>query len=111
MPISLPISLVLAIAVAAGVAVGVFADAAVVDLSPWLIAAASLIAITLRSSACEPPRRLRSGDGRRRVLDRLRPIARSMPLREFLEERLGGFAVDRWETVRNETPTVIEGSR
>jgi hypothetical protein len=113
MPIPLPISLVLAIAVAAGVAVGVFADPSVVDLSPWLIAAASLVAMSLRSSAFVRTTHVACAAAMAGAACLIGATANTRaihsPLREFLEDRLGGFAIDSVETQRNETPTIIEG--
>ena len=114
----MPISLLLAIAVAAGVAVGVFADPSVADLSPWLIAASSLMAITFhsRSQASSLKTQAPAFAGALAMAGAACLIGAAAnsraihaPLRTLLDEQLGGFAIDSIETIRNETPTVIEG--
>lgn len=106
-------SLLLAIVTAAGTAVGVFLEPAISARAPWLVA---IIIVTSFVAAA----RGLINTARWGVIAAFFPIAVLMgsgaehravhpPLREFLEERLGGFAMASAEVERNETPVEIEG--
>lgn len=107
------VSLALAIAVAAGVAGGVFLDPSIVPVTRWLVAglvavafvlaargrlyAAKLITLGVLMAAC--------------VIwgSHADQQAQHPPLRQLLEDRLGGFSIERIDTERQEAPIAIEG--
>ncbi|MDO8681648.1 MAG: DNA internalization-related competence protein ComEC/Rec2 [Acidobacteriota bacterium] len=110
----MPLSLNLAIAVSAGVAAGVFLDPSLTTLSPWVVVAAMLIAVAAYS-------RNRADLARWPALIALAAICSILaaaaqdralhpPLRNLLEQRLGGFAIDGADGPRGEAPIVIEGT-
>jgi competence protein ComEC len=106
-------SLLLAIATSIGVAAGVFAPVPIAPIYGWLIAICALAAFlaaargnfTLArwSIVCGfvPVAAVLGGSAEHRALH--------PPLREFLEERLGGYAIDSGDIARHETPVEIEG--
>lgn len=109
----MPISLILAVAISLGVAAGVFLDpallvparyvAALFGLLWFGIAARGSIAIAkwCFAAALAAGAVIVAADAQQR--------ATHSPLRRYLEEQFGGFAIDSGETGRNETPIQIEG--
>lgn len=106
-------SLLLAIGIAAGTAAGVFLDRTVSTHAPWMVAA--IIVVAFLAAA-----RGRINVARWCVLLGFFPLGLLLgsaaeqraihpPLRQLLEERLGGFALESVETDRHDTPVVIEG--
>ena len=109
----MPTSLALAVAISAGVAAGVFLDSsllstarsllAIVGLAAFLTAARGwwTIARPLSCVALAAAGMLLAADAEQRAM---RP-----PLRQLLNERLGGFDIAVIDTKRHDTPVVIEG--
>ena len=106
-------SLLLAIATTAGVAAGVFLDPSLIAPAHWL--AAVLLLFTFLSAA-----RGMIAFARLFIVLALVPIcaliaihaqtrAEHPPLRQFLEDRIGGYAIDSTAVERHETPVEIEG--
>lgn len=106
-------SLLLAIVTAAGTAAGVFLEPSITARAPWLVAI--IIVASFLAAARGLVNTARWG-----VIAGFFPIAVLMgsgaehralhpPLREFLEDRLGGFAMASAEVERNDTPVAIEG--
>jgi competence protein ComEC len=106
-------SLLLAIACDAGTAAGVFLEPNTIALTHW--AAAILVLASFLAAA-----RAKWGVARWALALAFVPVctliasaanARAMhpPLRQFLEDRLGGFAMDSLDLDRQETPLEIEG--
>lgn len=107
-------SFLFAIATAAGVAVGVFLDPSLTILpAQWLTAV--FILGTFATAARGRPDLARWG-----IAASLVPLcvlvgsaaeqrALHPPLRQFLEDRLGGFAIDSRDVSRKDTPVEIEG--
>ncbi len=107
------LSLTLAIAAAAGTAAGVFADPFWMSPARWLLSAAGLVAF-----ACASCQRmtwaLRSSlVGLAAACALLASAAQDAafhpPLRNLLEQRLGGFAIEDVDAPRHDTPIVVEG--
>ena len=109
----MPLSFNLAVAVSAGVAAGVFLDPDRAGWAPWLAVAAALVAL---AAHC----RNHAGVGRWSALVAVAAtcaiVAASAqgralhpPLRNLLEQRLGGFAIEGAEGPRGEAPIAIEG--
>ena len=98
----MPTSILLAASVAAGIACGVLLDAAVAGLAPWLIAGASLVIIVFRSNEWASVTRaggaLAIAGAACLIGAAAEARASHPPLRELLEDRLGG-----------DSPTMIEG--
>jgi len=105
-------SLLLAIATTAGVAAGVFLDPSLIAPAHWL--AAVLLLFTFLSAA-----RGMIAFARLFIVLALVPIcaliaihaqtrAEHPPLRQFLEDRIGGYAIDSTAVERHETPVEIE---
>ena len=106
-------SLALALAVSAGVAAGVFLDPVLLRFAPWLaailgmaafllaargrLAAARALATGALAAACA----LIGADAHHRALH--------PPLRQRLEARFGGFALETIDLTRHDTPFEIEG--
>ncbi len=108
----MPTSLLLAIAASAGVAAGVFLDAGSAT-AQWLVALAVVASFAAAAHG-------RLAVARSIVLLGFVPVCallgsgadeRAMhpPLRQFLEDRLGGFAIESADLARQETPVEIEG--
>jgi competence protein ComEC len=106
-------SLLLAIATAAGVAAGVFLDPSIQALAPWFLAAVALASFLMAARGW--PNLARWG-----VVLAFLPLgmivgsaaehrALHPPLREFLEDRIGGFAMDSRDIERRDTAVEIEG--
>jgi competence protein ComEC len=109
----MPLSVSLATAVSAGVAAGVFLDPSLAMLAPWIVVAAALVALAAFS-------RRRADLGKWPALIALTAIctitsaaaqdrALHPPLRNLLEQRLGGFAIEGAEGPRGDAPIAIEG--
>jgi competence protein ComEC len=106
-------SLLLAIATAIGAAAGVFLDPSIIASANWIAAAVILLAFVTAARgrlmlarvfvtlAFVPVVTLMAAHAHDRAL---RP-----PLRQFLEERLGGYALDSADVTRHETLIEIEG--
>ena len=109
----MPTSLALAVAISAGVAAGVFLDSSLLSTARSLLAIAGLaafltaargwrtIAWPLSCVALSAACLLLAADAEQRAM---RP-----PLRQLLDERLGGFDIAVIDTERHDTPVVIEG--
>ena len=106
-------SLLLAIASAAGVAAGVFLEPSTTVYAPWLVAAFTLASFLM--AARGRPYLARWG-----IAGAFLPMCvvigsaaeqRAMhpPLRQYLEHRVGGFAIESRDVERHETPVEIEG--
>jgi competence protein ComEC len=107
------LSLLLALAVSAGTAAGVFLDASTVAPARWLLAALGMAvflaaargwkvaARALAAGALAALSALLGADAEQR--------ARHPPLRDVLERRFGGFALESAGIERHETPLEIEG--
>ena len=109
----MPLSLNLAVAVSAGVAAGVFLDPDRAGWAPWIAAAAALLtpaayarhqidlagwsALVALAAICA----IVGAAAQERALH--------PPLRNLLEQRIGGFAIEGAEGPRGETPIAIEG--
>src|SRR5687767_7526178 len=109
----MPLSVALAIAVAAGVAGGVFLDHAMVSTARWLVAVSVSLAFVLAAKGllfiAKPLSFVTLAAacviwGAQAEQQALHP-----PLRQLLEERLGGFHIAAIDTERHDTPLVIEG--
>ncbi len=107
------LSLALAIAVAAGVAGGVFLDPTIVSTARWIVAGSVAIAFVMAAKGLLFIAK---------VLSLVTLMAASViwgsqaeqqalhpPLRQLLDERLGGFDIAAIDTERHDTPVVIEG--
>ena len=106
-------SLALALAVSAGVAAGVFLDPASLWPARWLVAALGVAAFLLAARermamatavavcALAAASALFGADAQRRALH--------PPLRQLLENRFGGFAIETLDLERHDTPFEIEG--
>jgi competence protein ComEC len=106
-------SLLLAIATVVGIAAGVFLDPWIAEPAQWLLAIDLLLAFLVAArgrplfarwfivAAFVPLSALVGGAAERRAIH--------APLRQFLEERIGGFAWDSREVERKDTPVEIEG--
>lgn len=109
----MPISLALAVAVSLGVAAGVFLDPAPLVFARYAAAVLGLLwfAIAARGhiqlakwcfvAALAAGAVILAADAQQRAV--------RSPLRQYLDEHFGGFAIDSAETGRNETPIQIEG--
>jgi predicted membrane metal-binding protein len=106
-------SLLLAIAAAAGVAAGVFLDPSIAAHASWLLAACALASFLIAA-------RGRPDLARWGVVLGFVPLCvligsaaehRAMhpPLRQFLEDRIGGFSMDGLDVERRDTTVEIEG--
>lgn len=106
-------SLLLAIATAAGIAGGVFLDRWIVEPAQWLVAFFVLLSFVMAARGY--PASARWG-----IVGAFVPLcvllgnaaeqrARHPPLRAFLEERIGGFALDSSDIERKDVPVEIEG--
>jgi competence protein ComEC len=106
-------SLLLALAVSAGVAAGVFLPSASMPYERWLVAICGLLAFLLAArghlitakwfaaAALAAVCILLGSDAQHRAID--------PPLRQLLEARFGGFAMDTPGLQRHDTPFEIEG--
>jgi competence protein ComEC len=106
-------SLLLAIATTAGAAAGLFLDASIIAAATWLAAAFVLLAFVsaargffkvaqlLVVATFVPLTALIAAHAQDRAM---RP-----PLRLFLDDHLGGYAIDSGDVARHETPVEIEG--
>jgi competence protein ComEC len=106
-------SLLLAIATATGTAAGVFLDPSIAARAPWLLAAitvASFLAAArglINTARCGvilaffPIAALMGSDAEQRAMH--------PPLRQYLEDHVGGFAIETADVERHETPVEIEG--
>ena len=109
----MPTSLGLAIVVSAGIAAGVFLDLASLSPVRWLLTAFGIAAFLaaargwvavakwLGAASLSAGCVLVAADAQHRALH--------PPLRELLEDRLGGFAIESVESERRDTPVEIEG--
>jgi predicted membrane metal-binding protein len=109
----MPTSVALAIAISAGVAAGVFLDSSLLSLARWVLAVAGggafvtaargwkAVAQSLSLAALAAACMLLAADAEHRAMQ--------PPIRQLLDERLGGFDITRIDTERNDTPVVIEG--
>src|SRR6185436_13480572 len=106
-------SLLLAIATTAGVAAGVFLDPSSIAPANWLAAIVLLLAFLSAARGLIAFARLF-------IVLAFAPIcaliaahaqtgAMHPPLRQFLEDRIGGYAIDSTDVERHETPVEIEG--
>ena len=106
-------SLLLAIATTAGVATGVFLDPSAIAAAHWLAALLALLAFLAAARGF-------IGFARVFVVLAFVPVcaliashaqtrAAQPPLRRFLEDRIGGYAIDSTDVRRQETPVEIEG--
>ena len=106
-------SVLLALACAGGIAAGVFLDADTIAPAQWAVAFFVLTAFVAAA-------RGRLGIARWCVTLGFVPVctligsaaderALHPPLRQFLEDRLGGFAMETLDLERHETPLEIEG--
>jgi len=109
----MPISLLLASACAAGITAGVFLDPATIAPAHWAVAFFVLAAFVAAA-------RGRLGAARWCVVLGFVPVSALIgsaaneralhpPLRQFLEDRIGGFAIETLDLERHETPLEIEG--
>jgi len=107
------LSVALAIAVAAGVAGGVFLDPAMVSTARWLVAGSVAVAFAMAAKGLLFIAKVLSLVtlvaacviwGSHAEQQALHP-----PIRQLLEERLGGFDIAAIDTERHDTPVVIEG--
>lgn len=109
----MPTSLLLAIATTAGVATGVFLDPSAIAPAHWLAALLALLAFLAAARGF-------IGYARLFVVLAFAPICALIashaqtraihpPLRQFLEDRIGGYAIDSTDVQRQETPVEIEG--
>jgi competence protein ComEC len=106
-------SLLLAIATAVGTAAGVFLDPSLIAPAPWALALFILAAFTAAARGYLAFARTFVTCG---VVPLCAVIAGAAeqhamhpPLRQFLEDRLGGYAIDSRDVERHETPVEIEG--
>lgn len=109
----MPTSLILAIAVGAGVSAGVFLGDGVVTPARSLAAACAVVwfAVAARGyigvarwcfcAAVGAVAVLLAADAEHRALH--------PPLRQFLEDRIGGFGIEQVDARRDDTPVAIEG--
>ena len=109
----MPTSLLLAIATTAGVATGVFLAPFAIAPAHWLAALLALLAFLAAARgliglarvfvvlAFVPTCALIASQAQTRAVH--------PPLRQFLEDRIGGYAIDSTDVRRHETPVEIEG--
>ena len=106
-------SLLLASACAAGIAAGVFLDPATIAPAHWVLAFFALAAFVAAARGWQ-------GVARWCVILGFAPVCtligsaaeeRAMhpPLRQFLEDRVGGYAIETLDLERHDTPLEIEG--
>jgi competence protein ComEC len=109
----MPLSIVFAITVSAGVAAGVFLDPSLAGWAPWIAVVAGLIALAAlkheRADLAQWPVMAALAALCAVVGASAQDRALHPPLRNLLEQRLGGFAIEGVEGPRGETPILIEG--
>ncbi len=108
----MPVAPILFVAVTAGVAAGVWFPLSIIYV-PWLVAGAGLVALVARAGPLAAAGRAAGGvavvGGACLLGAGASERALHPPLRQLLEERLGGFAIEGTEAGRIETPVVVEG--
>ena len=107
-------SLSLAVAAAMGTAAGVFADPSWLPLARWLLAVSGLAAFVCASQQHRRWALRFSGVGLSAACALLAAASQDAslhpPLRQLLEQRLGGFAIEGVDAPRHDTPVVVEGT-
>ncbi len=107
----MPVAPTLLAAVTAGVAAGVWFPLSTIYV-PWLVAGAGLVALVARAGPLAAAGRAAGGvavvGGACLLGAGASERALHPPLRQLLEERLGGFAIEGTEAARLETPVTPE---
>jgi competence protein ComEC len=109
----MPTSVLLAIAASIGVAAGVFGDFSTVAFAQWMIAAAVLASFVAAARGRLALARwiviLAFVPGSLLIGNAANERALHPPLRQYLEDRLGGFTIHSEDLARQDTPVEIEG--
>lgn len=106
-------SLLLAIATAAGVAAGVFLDPSLIAPANWLVASLLVFGFVTAARGMLATARLFMALAflpiGALIASHAQDRALHPPLRQFLEDRIGGYALDSTDISRHDTPLEIEG--